>query len=40
MAMAHAIIKNIDHLGMMTSLIGELRIAESVNEALPSSSPC
>lgn len=40
MAMVDAIIKNIDHLGLMTALIDELKIAESVNEALPYSSPC
>ena len=38
MTQQKAVIKNMDHLGLIAGMIDELRIAESIDEAIPSSS--
>ena len=39
MQVNNAIIKNMDHLGLVAGMIDELKIVESIDKALPSSSP-
>ena len=36
MEMQKAVIKNMDHLGLVAGMIDELMIVESINDALPS----
>ena len=38
MAQQKAVIKNMDHLGLIAGMVDELKIAESIDEAIPSSS--
>ena len=38
MVQQKAVIKNTDHLGLIAGMVDELRIAESIDEAIPSSS--